>query len=111
VGRFCSPACTAEARRGKPVEGFVTPESEKAQRIRANGFVNMRLRRGFFEKPKACMKCGKVGRLDSHHTDYSKPEEVYWLCRSCHMTAHHRADFLDGLAPFLASDQRAGVKS
>jgi hypothetical protein len=81
---------------------FHTPDSTKAERIRANGLVNMRQKRGTFKKPKTCMKCGrKPSRIDSHHPDYSKPAEVVFLCRSCHMKAHHDAAFLDGMTPFL----------
>jgi hypothetical protein len=107
-GRFCSYECCYKARTGKPLKGFTTPDSEREERIRANGLINKRLKMGWFTKPTACMKCGAAKRLDSHHTDYSKPDHVFWLCRSCHMLAHREADFLTGMKPFVC-DQKVSV--
>lgn len=39
-------------------------------------------------RPEECEKCGKVRKLIAHHTDYSKPLDVEWLCRSCHGIEH-----------------------
>jgi hypothetical protein len=100
--KYCSPACCNADRVGKPAPGFITPESTKQQRIAANGLVNKRLKLGWFTKPTTCTKCGHTARLDSHHADYSKPEQVYWLCRSCHVLAHRDADYLRGCRPFMA---------
>jgi hypothetical protein len=35
-----------------------------------------------------CEKCGSFP-VEAHHTDYSKPLQVKWLCRAHHME-HHR---------------------
>jgi hypothetical protein len=109
-GRFCSPKCSQLAKVGKPSPGFTTPESDKRQRIAANGLVNKRLKLGWFEKPTRCMKCGAVKRLDSHHTDYAAPDRVYWLCRSCHMQEHHTPGTLTGIAPFICDRRPASAK-
>jgi hypothetical protein len=43
-------------------------------------------------------------RLEAHHTDYSRPLEVEWLCVSCHRNHHvvwlpaEVADRLDAVA-------------
>jgi hypothetical protein len=105
--KFCSPACAYTDRVGKPAPGFVTPDSTRRERIAANGLVNKRLKLGWFKKPTTCTKCGRTARLDSHHTDYSKPERVYWLCRSCHTLAHRDERFLRGVAPFIADRHAA----
>lgn len=83
------------ARRGQVpacVERFITPPSDKSQRIRANGLVNKRLKLGWFVLPTACQGCGAREKLDTHHTDYSKPGLILALCRSCHMSAHQRPE-------------------
>lgn len=108
-GKFCSQECSNESRRGVvpgASKSFITPESDKAQRVRANGLINKRLRLGWFSKPAMCMCCRVQPTRDSHHVDYAKPDEVHWLCRSCHMKAHQRPEILDGIPPFLAIDQR-----
>lgn len=40
-------------------------------------------------KPECCTDCGQLLPLEAHHTDYSKPLEVQWLCKSCHENVHH----------------------
>jgi len=66
-----------------------TPPATHAEKVRANGLVNMRQRRGALAQPTCCTQCGiEKKKLDKHHEDYSKPEQVEWLCRSCHMKRH-----------------------
>ncbi len=81
--RFCSLSCKAKA-----MPAFRAIDVPEATKIRANGLINMRVRRGSIKRPEACTKCGKPGKVDGHHDDYSKPGEVQWLCRSCHMKRH-----------------------
>lgn len=56
--------------------------------------VNQRLtyavRMGQLIRPDLCERCGRKGRVDGHHHDYSKPLDVEWLCRTCHMAEHGR---------------------
>jgi hypothetical protein len=100
--------CSHEQSRGKPKPGFVTPESSKAERIRANGLINKRLKLGWFRKPTRCAKCGvKPSRIDFHHHDYSQPDRGYWLCRSCHVIAHHNPSSLAGVRMFVADKSLA----
>ena len=66
------------------------PESDRPGRVRANGLINMRVRRGRLDRPTACTQCGKTARVDGHHEDYAKPADIEWLCRSCHMKRHHK---------------------
>lgn len=91
-GRCCSKNCAlANARKvslGPNGRRFLRPESSKAERVRANGLVNMRIRRGALTRPDACQACLKRCKPDSHHPDYAQPGFVWWLCRSCHMRLH-----------------------
>lgn len=34
-----------------------------------------------------CRVCGEM-KAEMHHEDYSKPREVVWLCRLCHVRYH-----------------------
>ena len=48
------------------------------------------LRSGALNRPSECSVCGKKCKPHGHHTDYSKPLDVKWLCRKCHADAHRR---------------------
>lgn len=96
---FCSPECSQAFKVGKPRPGHIVGEADKRTKIAANGLINMRLKRGHITRPDSCIKCGKTGKVDAHHEDYTKPSLVHWLCRSCHVLAHSRAGYLIGIAP------------
>jgi ribosomal protein S27AE len=49
------------------------------------------LKSGRLSKPTMCSQCGKTTPLiEAHHTDYTNPLEVTWLCSPCHYEAHRR---------------------
>lgn len=37
--------------------------------------------------PQPCARCGATP-FGAHHEDYSKPLEVVWLCKKCHVARH-----------------------
>ena len=49
------------------------------------------VRNGVIRRPARCESCGAERHVDGHHTDYSRPLFVEWLCRSCHI-AHHASE-------------------
>lgn len=59
------------------------PEKDEA-RIKLREAV----RKGEIVKPKNCVSCGGDGQIHGHHTDYTKPYDVQWLCRKCHSEVH-----------------------
>lgn len=61
-----------------------------AHKIRASDLVNMRIITWHLERPP-CEGCGSVADVQGHHSDYSKPYEVDWLCRLCHGAEHRGA--------------------
>lgn len=42
---------------------------------------------GKIKKPEKCEHCKLNNKLEAHHKDYSKPLEVEWVCKSCHVKA------------------------
>jgi hypothetical protein len=46
------------------------------------------LKDGLIKKPNICSICKRLTRLSGHHTDYSKPLEVIWVCSSCYKKIH-----------------------
>lgn len=56
---------------------------------RAHGLVSEAVNKGILCRPDTCEICGlEKDQIHGHHADYSKPLEVQWLCRSCHMRIH-----------------------
>lgn len=60
------------------------PEKYKARVILRNA-VNQAL----IFKPEICDNCCEVKLLEGHHHNYSKPLDVEWLCKSCHLEVHN----------------------
>lgn len=44
------------------------------------------IRKGRLVRPEACSICFAPCKPDAHHEDYSKPLDVIWVCRPCHVT-------------------------
>ena len=61
------------------------PEKHKARHK-----LNYAVKSGKIHKPLYCSSCEGDKHLEAHHTDYSKPLEVLWLCRSCHVDLHNK---------------------
>ncbi len=49
------------------------------------------LRMGWMTKANFCTICGSDQEIEGHHEDYSKPLDVVWVCRNCHLK-HHTAE-------------------
>jgi hypothetical protein len=37
---------------------------------------------------QSCELCGSTEKTDAHHDDYSRPLDVRWFCRPCHIAFH-----------------------
>jgi hypothetical protein len=61
-----------------------TPEKYKAR-----SKLLYAIKKGLIVRPSNCSKCDSTTKIEAHHTDYSKPFDVLWLCRVCHVSAHH----------------------
>lgn len=61
---------------------------ECRRKVSAHYKVNYAVKKGYIIKPSTCSKCNESGRIEGHHEDYSKPLEVSWLCKTCHMRLH-----------------------
>lgn len=65
------------------------PDDIAIQRESARAALNAAVNRGVVEKPSSCTQCGKTGVvIEGHHDDYSKPLEVFWVCKDCHTEVH-----------------------
>lgn len=60
--------------------------------------LNDAVHRGLIIRPTTCEACGKVGKIDGHHSSYA-PEDwnkVMWLCITCHRSKVHSGLTLEG---------------
>ena len=58
---------------------------------RANSIYQKAVKDGRLLRPTCCSECGNTeGKVDGHHEDYSKPLDVVWLCRGCHIQRHRK---------------------
>jgi hypothetical protein len=70
------------------VKKYTEKNPEKAA---ARIAIRKALLNGSIIRPSNCSRCDVECVPDGHHDDYSKPLEVIWLCRRCHIE-HHRKE-------------------
>lgn len=79
-----------ERRREHGRRGAKLYRKRHPEKARAHWRVSKAVQRGTLERPDRCSACEKECVPQGHHEDYSKPLEVTWLCRRCHMEVHRR---------------------
>ncbi len=65
---------------------------ENPERYKANTAIGNAVRDGRLMKPDTCSVCGEKVKIHAHHTDYSMPLKVQWLCVLCHSQIHAEID-------------------
>jgi hypothetical protein len=92
----CKPCYSAQRKKWQSYDNKkgtppAPPSDERELKERARLRVEKKVHRGSIVKPDACEECGarpdERWRIEAHHDDYTKPLEVRWLCKSCHMEA------------------------
>lgn len=107
-GLFCSRSCSARAtyakslalypqkgdgnwnyrggRSARPYQSYVKRyKTANPEKIQAHRAVEAALRKGTLVRPEFCDSCFLKRKIDAHHEDHSKPLDVQWLCRKCHI--------------------------
>lgn len=59
-------------------------------RALAHQKVTHLIKSGKILKSSNCILCGKECKTEAHHPDYSKPLDVMWICRKCHIDIHYK---------------------
>lgn len=72
----------------------LTLEAARLLRQRAWLDVQSAVNSGDLVRPETCERCGKEGPVVAHHSDYSKPLDVRWLCHKCHKLEHRLARYV-----------------
>lgn len=63
--------------------------SRNAHKQEARKLLTAQIEQGRIVRPTLCQECGITCKTHAHHPDYSKPFDVQWLCRPCHILKHH----------------------
>ena len=62
---------------------------ENNEKIKTHQLVHQAIKKGNIIKPENCQICGLHTKfLDAHHHDYTKPLDVIFVCRKCHLNIH-----------------------
>jgi len=76
-------------RRTNVARRFAQYQQRHPDRVSAQHAVQRAVRSGKLVR-RPCEVCGATRYVHGHHDDYTKPLDVVWLCRSCHLELHRR---------------------
>ena len=78
-------------------------------KTKAHSMVASAVKRGLIKRPKKCQQCETTSaNLHAHHSDYSKPMDVLWLCASCHSKLHGMGGVCVGIEKTFAKGESHG---
>jgi hypothetical protein len=67
--------------------------SQNEEKRACHVILNHAVRDGRAFKSNECQKCGATNcRIEGHHSDYTKPLDVIWVCKPCHVEIHRQKD-------------------
>ena len=78
---------TTPERRAAWVRDDRRRRERSPDKNRARELVRAAVRAGKLER-LSCEFCGETRGVHAHHEDYSKPLDVWWLCRVHHLERH-----------------------
>jgi hypothetical protein len=78
-------------RKARAAQYLKRARMEKTAQIKARQAVANAVRDNKLHK-RPCKRCGSE-KAEAHHPDYSKPLEVEWLCRPCHLVDHGKNSY------------------
>lgn len=81
-GKFYEYEYCSSCRIKKVTESVRNWREKHPERHLAHRKVFICLRNGSIKKEK-CV-CGSSEKVQAHHSDYSKPLLIKWVCRKCH---------------------------
>ena len=70
-------------------DALVPPRTTQDEKEAAWKVYQKAVAKGELQRPDKCEFCGHPSRrIYGHHTDYSKPLAVVWVCGGCHSFIH-----------------------
>ena len=82
--RYCRSCKSEHTRLNRKKHSELTEEQKLKSNARS--YLHVYVKRGKVIK-LPCEICGDP-KSEAHHNDYSKPLDVIWFCRNCHMEYH-----------------------
>ncbi len=79
------------SRSLESIASAVLWQKRHPEKVRAQQILRYAVKKGTINKPYRCAKCDRETRLHGHHSDYSQPLMVTWLCASCHKNEHRKS--------------------
>jgi len=70
----------------RKIRARVPLTTEQRRKMNCRSYAHVYLKRGKIVKGP-CEQCGSPDS-EMHHPDYSKPLQIVWLCRPCHLGLH-----------------------
>lgn len=86
--KYCSNKCKASDNAKKLNSKWISSSCSFELKAIANNLIRELIRVGKIGRPKYCSSCKDICKIFAHHPDYTKPNEIIWLCPSCHMKLH-----------------------
>lgn len=82
-----------KTEEGKKKRTILSRRWKRANRIKENAHkaVARAIKANKLDKPTTCFKCSNNDKIEGHHPDYTKPLDVVWLCKPCHIDHHRKA--------------------
>jgi hypothetical protein len=86
----------SRARNPEGVRSYLARyRAANPEKVRAKNRVQRAVRSGRLERGP-CRICGEANS-EGHHSDYSKPLDVVWLCRKHHKDLHYGRLSIEGV--------------
>ena len=65
-------------------------QAKNREKYSAHYKLYYQIKCGNIIRPTQCSSCkNESSRIEGHHSDYSKPLDVMWLCKPCHYKIHN----------------------
>lgn len=86
-GRYCLDCHAAYVREWRKIHTLTAVQRKKDS---CRSYAGTYLRRGNLKR-ESCEICNSK-ESQMHHDDYTKPLDVRWLCRECHINLHNNLE-------------------
>lgn len=99
--KFCSVECGKKYSKRIKTSRIKYDETKAFERIRSRSHALavsvLELYSELGIREKKCAICGETEGLECHHTDHfsflnNNPDQLQWLCKSCHSKEHSRVE-------------------